>query len=103
MTTCHTNTRLHRTGCDASINGKQGHCVASAPWSTHPDGICHATFASQQISDLHWTRPGHTNPADVTDAQGRAKLSQDMRGVWHKTDAREHHRVTPQSDELALS
>ncbi len=76
-TFCRDNTATHRQGCGASYSGNQAHCVARAPWSTHPDGLCHETFASPGIADKHWTKLGHVNPFEV------AGLTLDGRGVWH--------------------
>jgi hypothetical protein len=71
--------------------------VARAPWSTHPDGICHETFATPAISDWHWVKGVHTDPRTVE------RLRQDERGIWHSakrrptiaTDATDGRTVAP--------
>lgn len=75
---CRDSRRTGRQGCGATYSGRQGHCVAHTAWSTHSDGLCHETFASQQVSDLHWTRAGHVDPRSVK------RLWQDETGLWHK-------------------
>ena len=90
-TSCHDNDRLGRTGCEATYSGNMGHCVAKAEWSEHDDGYCHATFSTQNVSDIHWVRGVHTNPALVVDRAGQARLHQDGRGVWREGPAEPGH------------
>lgn len=75
-TTCKSNPETERDGCGAPYRGRQSHCVAPAPWSTHADGLCHATFGAPSTFDAHFTKEGHVDPRTVE------KLHQDGAGVW---------------------
>lgn len=78
-TTCRDNRRLGRQGCGADYGGKQVHCTIPADWSTHPDGLCHETFAAYSTFDRHVRDDG----ANHQDPRTLDTLKQDDRGVWH--------------------
>lgn len=82
-TTCRNSPPTERHGCGAPYRGRQLHCVAPAPWSTHPDGLCHETFGGEVGCDLHVGvgRDGnlwHVDPRTVD------KLHPDGDGVWRQ-------------------
>lgn len=58
--------------CQRSWTGTtKAHCVT-----------CHETFASNSVSDLHWTGRTCTDPSSVVDVNGARKLTQDDEGIW---------------------
>ena len=42
--------------------------------------VCHQTFASNRVADLHWTKNGHVDPSTV------ARIRRDDDGVWRRAD-----------------
>lgn len=76
-TSCKNEVNTGRVGCGAVYSGAAGHCVMSANWSEHPDGLCHNTFGSLNATDLHLPRGEHVDPRTLSE-----KLHQDDRGVW---------------------
>ncbi len=60
----------HCRHCHAEWRGMtKAHCV-----------VCHQTFASNRVADLHWTRNGHVDASTV------ARLTRDAEGVWRHAD-----------------
>jgi len=83
-TSCRNERNTGRVGCGATYSGNQGHCVDVAPWSDHPDGLCHNTFGSVTTSDAHYPWGVHTDPRTLPD-----KIHQDDRGVWRGVNDRD--------------
>lgn len=78
MSICTDSPRSGRIGCGATYTGELAHCVATAPWSTHPDGLAHITATDGVIARL-W-QLGRTHPANPAEHG----YTQDGRGRWRK-------------------
>jgi hypothetical protein len=65
MAQCVDSPRSGIIGCGVTYTGERQHCVARAPWSTHPDGRAHITGALSTI-DKMWQKGG-AHPAHPAD------------------------------------
>jgi hypothetical protein len=55
--------------CQKQYSGNLGHCV-----------VCHETFSTQDVSDLHWNdQDEHFHPSTLP-----KKLHQDSMGIWRR-------------------
>ena len=70
----------HCRRCPATWTGTtKAHC-----------NVCHETFASNGVADLHWLkREGHQHPATLP-----ARLRVDEAGVWHSAKRRPIGTIT---------
>lgn len=84
MSVCTDNTRLGLIGCGAPYTGNAGHSVAEVPWSTHPDGRAHVTFASDEACLACWSAAGMRDPATLRGRDSELLLEQDGRGYWRR-------------------
>jgi hypothetical protein len=57
--------------------------------------VCHETFATNGVADLHWTKKeGHVHPSGISSLE----LHQESEGgVWRKSAGRVHHLASQAS------